>query len=98
MTVVVTLLALAGCGGSTGSSEDEVTGRIERFIASDIRQMAIKAGVGDSVTIKRVKCTKVDRTHFTCEIRSTSNYGDGDSIADVLYDPKTKRTIYDIRP
>jgi hypothetical protein len=92
------VLGLAGCGGSSGSSADEVGRRIERFIVSDIDRMAIKAGIGDSVRVKRIKCTKVDTTHYTCEIRSTSNYGDGDSIADVLYDPKTKRTVYDIRP
>ncbi len=92
------LLALAGCGGSTGPSEAEVSSRIERFIASDIRQMAIKAGIGDSLKIRGVKCAKVDRTHFTCQIRSSSAYGNGHSVADVIYDPKTEDATYNIRP
>ncbi len=98
LAAIVMLLALAGCGGSTGASDDEVNGRIERFIASDIRHMAIRAGIVGSLKVQRVSCVKVDRTHFTCRIRSTSNYGDVDSIADVIYDPKTEDAIYDIRP
>ena len=98
MVAVVMLLALTGCGGSTGPSDDEVTSRIERFIAADIRGMAIKAGIGDSLTIKRVKCTKIDRTHFTCDIRSSNDYGNVESIADVIYDPRTEDAVYDIRP
>ncbi len=94
------LPAAAGCGGSSKPSDDEVRSRVERFIASDIRAKAIGAGIGGSLTVHGVTCAAVDRTHFTCRIRTTSEFGrhDANSIADAIYDPKTERMEYDIRP
>jgi hypothetical protein len=94
------VLTAAGCGGSSGPSDDDVSSRVERFIASDIRAKAIDAGIGGSLTVHGVTCAAVDRTHFRCRIRTTSEFGrhDADSIADAIYDRKTERMEYDIRP
>jgi hypothetical protein len=60
--------------------------------------MALEAGIGDTLTVSAVTCTKVGGLHYTCDIRSTSKYGDGDSVADAVYRPKTQKVVYDIRP
>jgi hypothetical protein len=109
------LLALAGCGGSDPTSEpaagtaptgwpmpndEEATRRLELYIATDITERASTAGIADVVTVHAVKCRKLDRIHFVCRIRSSSDYGEGVdvNVADAMYDPRTENASYDIRP
>jgi hypothetical protein len=105
-------LALSGCGGSThGSTSTEPNGapapsaevaraRLETYIASDIRDRAIAAKSGSTVTVESVRCVRRDRIHYVCRIRSSSSYRKGvdEFVADAFYDPRTEQAGYDIRP
>ena len=108
------VLALAGCGGSEPRepatrtapngwpmpTDEEATRRLELYIATDIAARARQAGIADVVTLHDVRCRKLDRIHFVCRIRSSSDYGDGvdENVADAMYDPRTENASYDIRP
>jgi hypothetical protein len=98
-------LALAGCGGSstpapTEPSDATTRARLETYIASDIRSRAIAAKIGSVITVHSVRCTRRDRIHYVCRIRSTTSFRNGvqEFVADAFYDPRTEQAGYDIRP
>ena len=102
------LLGLAGCGGgneaapraSTLPTPDVARARLEMYIARDLRQRAISAGSGATVTVHGVRCSSVDRTHYVCRIRASSAFRTGvdEFVADAMYDPRTENASYDVRP
>ena len=104
-------LVLAGCGGSptpvpTGPNGAPVPNaevaraRLETYIANDIRARAIEARIGSTVTVHSVRCTRRDRIHYVCRIRSSTSFREGveEFVADAFYDPRTEQAGYDIRP
>src|SRR5262249_20900876 len=80
---VVLVLCLAGCGAATRSVPTDPNGaavptagvaraRLETYIASDIRERALAAHIGHTVTVHSVRCRRRDRIHYVCRIRSSS--------------------------
>jgi len=106
-------LALAGCGGhsaattATGAGGEPLptaavaSARLEYYIAEDLREQALSAGLRGKLRVRSVRCVRRDRIHYVCRIRTTSSYSTtpvDTSVADAFYDPRTDQAGYDIRP